>query len=124
MAGRRSRSKGRRGEYGFRDLARMFGFDARRGVASAGEPDQVHNIPGTHVEVKNVERLDLWAAIQQAERDAKPGEVPWVAFTRNHQPYRVIMPAEEALRLKRLESIVEEFTGLAKLVGPLPEEGS
>lgn len=94
-----------------RDLLRKWGFECRRGVAAAGEPDIVHDVPGVHIESKNTERLDLWGAIAQAEKDAGKLE-PVVFFRRNNTHIRVICGADEYLRLKRLESIVNEFREL------------
>lgn len=35
-------------------------------------------LPGVHIEVKRTERLDLYGALDQARRDARPGELPIV----------------------------------------------
>ncbi len=104
-----SRRKGKRGEYLVRDLLRRWGFEARRGVASAGEPDQVHSIPGYHLEVKNVEALNIWAALAQAERDARAGENAIVFFKRNGSRIYAALDAEILLPLLRLESTYAEF---------------
>jgi Holliday junction resolvase len=66
----RSRGKGKSGEYEIRDLLRAHGFEARRGIASAGEPDIVHEIPGVHLEVKRSETLRVDAWLEQAQQDA------------------------------------------------------
>lgn len=105
-----------------RDLLRKWGFTSRRGVASAGEPDNVHDIPGYHVEVKNVEALNIWAALAQAERDAAarfeqrvlvvPGaelEESIVFFKRNQSKVYAALDAEALLRLLRLEATYHEF---------------
>ena len=114
----RSRRKGKRGEYLVRDLLRRFGFESRRGIQAAGEPDQVHSIPGVHIEVKNDERLSIWAMLAQAERDAssyhdggKPPE-PVVLFKRNGTRIYAAMTAEHYLRRERRWQIVEEFIQL------------
>lgn len=112
-----SRRKGKRGEYIVRDLFKKWGFNSRRGVASAEEPDNVHDIPGYHVEVKNQEALNIWAALAQAERDAvlQRPTGPWVAnkpivfFKRNQSRVYAALDAEHLLRLLRLEATYHEF---------------
>jgi hypothetical protein len=125
VAGRSSRRKGKRGEYIVRDLLRKWGFEARRGVAHAGEPDLVWELHGYHFEVKNQEALNIWAALKQAEEDAvtmfekrwrtvseslRPrGDTPVVFFKRNGTKMYAAIDAEELLRLLCLESTYEEF---------------
>ena len=120
MTGRSSRQKGKRGEYILRDLLRKWGFEARRGHAHAGEPDEVHSIPGYHIEMKNVEALNIWAALTQAARDAvalfekrwttvtpelrPPADEPILFFKRNNTPVYGVVNADTLLRLLRLES--------------------
>lgn len=70
--GMNSRSKGARGEIEWRDELTARGYAARRGQQHAGggdSPDVVHSIPGVHFEVKRVERLLLYDAVDQARRD-------------------------------------------------------
>lgn len=119
MSGRRSRNKGKRGEYIVRDLFRKWGFEARRGIQSAGEADLSHSIPGYHVEVKNDERLSIWAMLAQAERDCPPPSVdysitttPIVFFKRNGSKVYAAVDADTMLRLLRLESTYAEFKEL------------
>lgn len=52
------------------------------------------------VECKNVERLNIWDAIKQAEIEAKKnGKKPLVAFTRNKEETYVAITIEEFLEL-------------------------
>jgi len=107
-----SRRKGKRGEYLVRNMFIHFGFLCRRGIQSAGEADIVHDLPGNvHVEIKNDERLSIWAMIAQCERDALAREAleSVVFFKRNGTPIYAAHRAEEYLRAKRLQSIVAEF---------------
>lgn len=96
-----SRAKGKAGELEARDLLRRFGFTAKRGQQHAGgtdSPDVVHNIPGLHIEVKRVERLNLEEAMAQAARDA--GEnTPCVLHRRNKGKWMATIPAEVLLVL-------------------------
>lgn len=97
-----SKNKGKVGEREVAELLRAHGFDARRGQQFAGggdSPDVVHDIPGVHIEVKRTERLDLWSAMEQSARDAKPGEAPVVFHRPNRREWVVIIPASEFLKL-------------------------
>ena len=53
------------------------------------------------VEGKNVERLDIWAAIRQANDNATPERPAVVFFTRAHHPIYVALSAEVFLELTR-----------------------
>ncbi len=97
-----SRSKGIRGELEASKLLKQFGFDARRGQQYAGggdSPDVVHSIPGVHLEVKRVEALSLYPALQQAVDDAPEHHMPVVLHRRNGKPWVVIMQAGDFLRI-------------------------
>ena len=98
-----SRAKGKRGELAWRDFLREHGYaDARRGQqfqGGPGSPDVVGGPVGTHVEVKNTERHEMWAAMEQSEREAAPGEMPYVACKRNGKRWLVVLRAEDLLRL-------------------------
>lgn len=99
--GKHSRSKGARGEREAAELLRTHGFQAHRGRqyhGGADSPDVVHTIPGIHIEVKRVEALHLWGAMDQASNDA--GErVPMVLHRRNNRPWLAILPADDLLEL-------------------------
>ena len=86
-----SRSKGKRGELELAAILREYGFDARRGqqyCGAAGDADVV-GLPGVHIECKRVERLNIDAAMEQAVRDARPGEMPVVMHRRSRKPWLV-----------------------------------
>jgi hypothetical protein len=51
------------------------------------------------VECKNVEKLSIWSAIQQARENCKPEYTPIVVFTRNHEHPQVAMPFEKFLEI-------------------------
>lgn len=81
-----SRQKGAVGEREFAALLREWGYDeARRGVQFKGGPDSqdVHGVPGIHFEVKRTEKLQLYAAVDQARRDAAGKAMPVVAHRCN-----------------------------------------
>ena len=93
--GMRSRSKGKRGEMeAAAEISRLFHVAARRGRQYQGgddSPDVVTGIPGIHFEVKRVESLRLYPAVEQAAAEAggglpvvlhRPNGKPWVAIVR------------------------------------------
>lgn len=93
-----SKAKGKAGERELsRELAHIFGCDARRGQQYKGTPDSpdvITDITGVHVECKRCERLELYKAMEQAEEDRGPGEVPVVCHRRNNRPWLAIVPLD------------------------------
>lgn len=80
-----SREKGKRGEREIASILKSYGYDCRRGqqyCGANGDADVV-GLPGVHIEVKRTEKLNLYAAIEQAKRDARDGEVPVVFHRKN-----------------------------------------
>lgn len=96
--GRASRNKGKVGE---REVAKLFienGFEKAhrsaqcKGKCESGEAD-VSDVPGIHVEVKRVERLNMEKAMEQSIRDSelqKDG-VPVVVHRKNKGEWLVTM---------------------------------
>lgn len=82
-------------------MLRAHGFEAERDGSEFG--DLRHNVPGVHFEAKRQERLALSRWLRQTETDAPPGVVPVLAYRQSRQPWRVVIPAGEFLRLKALE---------------------
>ena len=95
--GKAQREKGKRGEREFASLCRSYGYQARRGqqYAGANGDADVVGLPGIHVEVKRVERLDLLGAMSQSKADAKGDELPIVAHRRNNAGWLITMDAED-----------------------------
>lgn len=115
-----SRAKGARGERQWRDELRAHGYQARRGQQFSGSPDSpdvvCDDLPWAHFEVKAVERLNIYDAIEQAQRDCgartetshltpalSPNggdggsarqKVALVAHRRNFRPWLVTMTSE------------------------------
>lgn len=88
-----SRAKGARGEREFAELLRSHGIEARRGQQFSGSPDSpdvVTELP-YHFEVKRVERLQIYDAIEQAVRDCQNKKIPIVVHKKNRQEWLVIM---------------------------------
>lgn len=98
-----------KGKAGERELAKQlnalfekYGVDlaARRGQQYNGleGQDVVTDLDFVHIECKRVEKLNLYAAVQQAEKDAN-GKVPIVCHRRNLQPWLVTLPLDEMIEL-------------------------
>ncbi len=104
MSGKQSQSKGKRGEVELVELLRREGFHTERGPSqSYGTTPDVSGLPGVHVEVKRNERLNIWEAMSQSERDADRFQdgFPSVFFRRNRGRWRVCMNLTDWLALYR-----------------------
>ena len=93
-----SRDKGAQGEREWAAYLRdSFELPTRRGCQFAGGPDSpdvVGGIPGTHPEVKRVERLNIHQAMAQAVADC--GDlIPYVAHRRNRTEWLVTIRAKD-----------------------------
>ena len=98
--GKAERERGKRGErYVANRIRDRLGIKAHRGNQYQGGPDSpdVTGLPGYHIEVKNVNRLELHKAIAQSTNDAGEGEVPIVIHHRDREPWYVNMPFEDFL---------------------------
>ena len=93
-----SRAKGARGERQWRDELRANGYTARRGQQFSGSPDSpdvvCDELAWAHFEVKAVERLNIYDAMEQAARDAGQQKTSFVCHKRNFRPFLVTMTAE------------------------------
>lgn len=95
-----SRQKGKAGELELSRILREHGYSARRGQqysGIAGDADVI-GIPGVHIECKRVESLNIHAAIAQAVRDAREGEIPIVVHRKNRTEWLVTMRLEDYLK--------------------------
>jgi Holliday junction resolvase len=101
--GLKSKTKGKVGEREVAELLREFGYNARRGQQFAGggdSPDVVSDLEGFHIEVKRTgKQTDVFAALDQAKRDRKPGEDALVFHRKNNKDWIIAMDAREFLRL-------------------------
>jgi Holliday junction resolvase len=93
MSGRMARNKGAAGE---RELSKILtdelGFEVKRKLGQARDGGDDIQIGKYRIEVKRREalRLDDWC--QQIEKVCDPREVPVVAYRRNGQPWRAVVP--------------------------------
>lgn len=99
-----SKDKGKRGELEVSHILQAHGYtDARRGqqfCGIAGDADVV-GVPGLHIEVKRTERLHLYDAMTQAERDAREGEIPVVVHRQSKRPWVVVVTLKDFLEIYR-----------------------
>ena len=102
MSGRTSQRKGANGE---RELAAILceqGYEVERGGSlSYGKIPDLVGLPGVHIEVKRVERLNLSEAMDQAIRDSerfKDG-APALFHRRSRSPWLVTMRLDDWLLL-------------------------
>ena len=99
-----SRMKGKTGELELADVLRKHGFSgAARGVQYKGGPNSpdVVGLPSHHIECKRVEALQLYAALEQAHRDAGPSDTAIVAHRRNRKPWVAILDLDDYLLMVR-----------------------
>jgi Holliday junction resolvase len=105
-----SRNKGKRGENELANILKAHGYDARRGqqFSGANGDADVVGLPGVHIEVKRTESLSLYTALEQAESDAREGEIPVVFHRRNHKRWVAIMELEYFLNMYQGEKYVDD----------------
>lgn len=96
-----SRSKGKRGELEAAHLLQKYGYDARRGqqFSGANGDADVVGLPGIHIEVKRVEKLNLDEALEQSIRDARGEEKPVVMHRKNRTKWKITMRFEDFMEL-------------------------
>lgn len=98
--GRKPKARGNRGELEVVNILKAHGYPAYRNFASGGYGgSDVVGLPGFAVEVKMVEKLNVWAALAQCEAAASPTETPLLAFRRNRCRWYCAMPLDDALGL-------------------------
>ena len=96
-----SRSKGKAGELeAAHFLSELFKLAVRRGQQFKGGADSpdVVGLPGLHLEVKRVEKLNVENALRQAAREASPVECPVVLHRSNRTPWKFTLYADDLLR--------------------------
>lgn len=104
-----SRSKGKRGELELARKLREHGYDgARRSQQFSGKDGTADcvGLPGVHVEVKRVEKLNLYDAMAQSKRDSiadseKQGQVmlPAVFHRKNNCEWLVTMALDDWIKI-------------------------
>ena len=96
-----SKRKGAKGEIELAHKLEEYGYNARRSVQYNGKDGQadVIGLPHIHVEVKRVEKLNIYDAIAQAIRDAKNGNLPAVFHRKNRCNWLVTMELDDFMKL-------------------------
>lgn len=97
-----SRAKGARFERALAKKLREYGYVAERGCQHSGgkdSPDVKTNMNGIHIEAKAVEKLNLWNALAQSERDAGEDEKAVVMFKRNRSDIYVAISLDDFMEM-------------------------
>ena len=105
-----SRTKGKVAEREIANILKGYGYDAHRGQqysGLAGDADVV-GVDGIHIEVKRREQFSDEPSLQQAERDARKGEIPIVFYRRSREKWKATM------RMDMFMLIWNELTDLQK----------
>ena len=105
-----SRTKGKVAEREIANILKTYGYDAHRGQQYSGlqgDADVV-GVPGIHIEVKRREQFSDEPSLQQAERDARKGEIPIVFYRRSREKWKV------AMRMDMFMLIWNELSDLQK----------
>lgn len=100
--GKTSQRKGADGERELAALLSAAGYECQRGGSlSFGEIPDVLGLPGIHIEVKRVEKLNVGEAMEQAIRDSDRmlDGMPALFHRRNRKPWLVTMRLEDWLKL-------------------------
>lgn len=101
--GKRSQSKGRRGEFGLAVKLREAGFnDVQPSPAlNYGTCPDLVGLPGVHIECKYVERLNLHTAFEQAKHDAEKFQdgAPTVFHRRSRESWLVTMSIDDWIQM-------------------------
>lgn len=104
-----SKAKGSRGELELSAILNSHGYKTQRSVqynGFQGEADVV-GLPYIHIEVKRVERLNIYDAIRQAIRDAKEGRFPTVFHRRNNCEWLVTQRLDDWIEIYRVYEAVK-----------------
>jgi len=101
-----SKQKGARGEREWAAFCREQGYDVRRTqqyCGNTGEAADCVGLPGIHIEVKRVEKLNIDDALEQArnDMDAYKDLRPIVAHRKNGKGWKVTMYADDWFELYR-----------------------
>ena len=96
-----SKQKGAAGERELANLLKEYGYDTKRSVQYNGKDGQadVIGLPHIHCEVKRVEKLNLYNAMEQAKRDAKNGDLPAVFHRKNRCNWMVSMELQDFMKI-------------------------
>lgn len=93
--------------------------DARRGVQYQGGPDSpdITGIPGVHIEVKRTESLSLYKALEQAQQEADPCEIPLLLHRRSGKRWLAVVELDFLPTLS--STIIRELATFLPLQTPI-----
>lgn len=96
-----SRNKGAAGERELAAKLREYGYNCRRGqqYSGANGDADVVGLPGVHIEVKRVEKLNLCNAMAQAVSDARDSETPAVFHRKNNKDWLVTLRLDDFMKM-------------------------
>ena len=100
--GRASQKKGAAGERELAAILQDYGYDCTRGGSlTFGSVADVTGLPGIHIEVKRVEKLNVGEALDQSIRDSERMRdgLPALFHRRNRKPWLVTMRLSDWLKL-------------------------
>ena len=107
-----SKYKGKRGELELVAQLRHCGYANARRTAqyygNTGDAPDITGVDGLHIECKRAEQVRDEVFLQQAERDARKGDIPVVMYRRNGEKWKANM------RLDTFMLIWNELTDLQK----------
>mgnify|MGYP000928828475 CR=1 FL=1 len=109
-----SKQKGKRGELAWKNFLIENGFEARRGQQYCGGSDSADvvckGMEEFHAEVKCVENLNIYKAIDQALEDCG-SNTPYVAHKKNRKDWLVTMCAVDWIELiKKINKSIDNQT--------------
>ena len=102
MSGKSSQRKGRGGETEIAHILQAHGIEARPGRSqSYGTEPDVLGLPGYHLEIKRVEKLNVPAAMRQSIQDSERFQdgTPLLLHRRNREPWLCTMLLDDFLNL-------------------------
>ena len=100
--GSKSQRKGANGERERAAILKEYGYDCTRGGSlSFGEVPDIIGLPGVHIEVKRVEKLNVCEAMEQSIRDSERMQdgIPALFHRRNRKPWLVTMRLVDWLKI-------------------------
>ena len=100
--GRSSQRKGADGERELAAILEQYGYACDRGGSfSMGEVPDLTGLPGIHIEVKRVEKLNVMEAMEQSIRDSERMQdgLPALFHRRNRKPWLVTMRLDDWISL-------------------------
>ena len=107
-----SKSKGTRGEHEIEKILQDYGINAYRNdqIFKGGKenPDVSAELAGIplHIEVKRCERLNVPAAMHQAEDDAANNTLPIVAHRRNREKWLITIRLDNLLKVLSAKNVI------------------